>query len=299
MKKHLLDFRLAYYFCSICVAVTLFLSCSKESNHTPPAISFITEVGYAKGDTTLGIGQHVKVGITARGIDQNITYLNVSIDNGSGPITLLDSGMNSSNLNWTYSMIKTAAPFEKWTVTVMDKDRNKASLSITFTKGITLVYGNILSFNNIVLGAQNNTQYKNFFSFQTGLTYSLGEAFANQSAIDMVYYYGTYLSTLSSGYESEAPNFYTGGNGIANWTVKNETRYDTTDVSLTSFQLASNDSLILSIYNPIDAKRKAKFLTPGMLVSFIDHNGKLGLLEIASVTSGDTGHVVMNLKKQE
>ncbi|MEI8201703.1 MAG: hypothetical protein WCH34_01740 [Bacteroidota bacterium] len=294
-----LKVRIAFLFISIFVIGGMLFSCQKDSEHSPPTITLTNDNGFASADTTLSVGAKVKIGIYAHGLGANITYFNVSIDNGTNVQTLLDSGLNASELNWSYEVIKSYLPVEKWIFTVMDKDRNKSSVSISLTKSAISQYGNIISFNNITLGAQNNSSFGNFFSFNTGQAYSLNDAFIYQDSIDMIYYFGSYLSTLSSPMEAEAPNYYTGVNGVANWTVQNETRYDTTDAPLSSFHTAMNDSLILAVYNPIDAKRKAKYLTNGMLISFIDHNGKLGLIEITSVTEGDTGRVVMNIKRQE
>ncbi len=299
MNVHKLFVRIVFFFISIFIICGILYSCKKESESAPPTITLIHDAGFAAGDTTLSVGAKVKIGINAKAMGANITYINVSIDNGTNIQTLLDSGLNVSELNWTYEIIKSSLAAEKWIITVMDKDRNKSSVSVTLTKSAISQYGNIISFNNITLGAQSNISFGNFFSFNTGLTYTLADAFAFQDSIDMLYYFGPYLSTLSSPNETEAPNYYTGVNGISNWTIKNETRYDTTDVSLISFHAASNDSLILAAYNPIDAKRKAKYLEAGMLLSFIDHAGKLGLIEISSVTAGDTGHVVMNIKRQQ
>ncbi len=298
MRKRYSLCRVAFCFSSGFLMMVLLFSCKKESPQTAPTIEFIHDIGYASGDTALGIGTKINIGIRAKGISENITYLNVSIDNGSSTQTLLDSGLNSTDLSWSYPFIKTSSPTERWIFTVMDKNRNKSTITLTFTKGVTL-YGNIISFNNVSLGAQLNTQYGSFFSFGTGQTYLLADAFINQSSIDMVYYYGTYFSTLASANEVEAPNYFTGTNGIANWSVKNETRYDTTDVSISAFDNATNDSLILAVYNPVDAKRKAKYLAPGMLLSFIDHEGKLGMIKVNEVTPGDTGHVVLNIKRQQ
>jgi hypothetical protein len=297
MKLHSL--RVAKYFISVLLIAGLSYSCSKDKTHPSPMLYLINDLGYLAGDTSLPIGSKRRIGIIASAADFNLTYLNVSIDDGNGKQTLLDSGFNVSSLNWSRELIKTSADIETWTITIMDKERNTSSVSIVLSKSPTLVYGNITTFNNIQLGAQNNSSIGSFFSLSTGNIYTLSQAFSAQSDIDIAYYYGTYLSTLSSPNETEAPTFFTGVNGIANWTVKNETRYDTTNVSNTAFQSSTNDSLILAVYNPIDAKRKAKYLSPGMLLSFIDHQGKLGMIEIVSLSPGDTGHVVMNIKKQQ
>lgn len=274
-------------------------SCKKEEAvHTLPSVTFITGSGYTARDTVIVTGQKIRVGINGRATDGPITYFSIRLNDGTQKI-LLDTGMNRSELSYSIDIIKTSAPSETWTFFIMDRNRLKDSISIVLTKSDWSEWGKIMTFEDVVTGAQENADTGSFYSFSTGGIYDLGMAYANQPAIDLVYYFGQYDGTLASPSEAEAPGFFTGPEGIANWTVKNETRYDTTGVTPDDFDRAENDSLLLSVYEPTAGKRKTKFLQPGMVISFKSPAGKLGLIKISGIHGTTAGSLRFSVKIQE
>jgi len=279
--------------------ISLNLSCTKQVlDGDPPQIKFIRDPGFVYHDTTLMIGQKIRVGLDAEGIDKNITFFQISLDNGVRQI-LLDSGLNTPGLQYRLDIIKTANPIEKWTFLVMNKDRKKDSIQLTLHKSDSSHYGPIRSFQDVVLGAQKNTVTGSFFSFTTTLIYSLDLAFQNQSFIDLIYYFGSYDATLSSPNEADAPSLFPGPNGIAYWTIKNETRYDTTSLTPQAFDLAENDSLLLAVYEPTAGKRKVKYVTQDQVISFKSQAGKIGLIKVNGLESSSKGIVLLSIKIQE
>jgi hypothetical protein len=284
---------------SIFLIIIGFFSCKKENpENTPPEISLITDSGYITCDTILNPGTLVKVGIEASGVSGNITYLNVLYNDGAIH-TALDSGMNCKTLQYSRNIIKSNSQSETWTFTVMDVNRLKAGITITLTKANIVIYGNIISYTDIILGAQQNNNNGSFFSLSGGTVYFQEEAFNNQNLVDIIYYFGSYESTLSSPAETEAPAFFPGTTGIANWTIKNETKYDTTTITAIQFDQAINDSLLLAAYEPANGKRKTKYLEPGMVISFQDHRGKIGLIKVIATEGGNNGVVELTIKVQE
>ena len=242
----------------------VFYSCKKDKPTNPPTISFIKEPGYIWSDTAIKLGTQVKIGVKATNNEVNITYFNLNLDNGTIQ-TALDSGLNSSSLTFSKTITKSSSQNEKWIFTVMDKNRNKASLSITFTKAYTSSYNDINTYSSVLLGAQNNSSLGSFFSLTHGSIFNLIQAYQVQDSIDIIYYYHpTYSSLLSSPGETEAPNYFTGTNGISDWSIKNVSYYDTTKVTTTQFDQSKNDSLMLNVYDPISGKKKAKYLVPGI-----------------------------------
>ncbi len=277
----------------------LFSSCTKkETIRTPPVIGFVTDSGYASRDTTLMVGQKIRVGVRARGTDGNITYFSIRYNDGAAKI-LLDTGMNRPVLNYTVDVIKTASLHEKWTFLVMDRNRNFDSISLYLTKSDYSKWGKIRTLPGISLGAQERSDTGSFLSLAAGQVFNLGQAWLDQQAIDMIYYYGQYEGTLASPMEAEAPGFFTGAQGIANWTIKNETRYDTTALLPAVFDAAGDDSLLLSAYDPTAGKRKAKYLQPGMVVAFKSPAGKLGLIKVTRLSGTTAGTVTFTVKIQE
>ncbi len=273
-------------------------SCQKDQAPGPPQITFIYEKGYISHDTTIEPGQKVKVGIRAVGPDANLTYFSIRLNDGKSQI-FLDTGFNTPLLDYNLELIKTTAPMEKWTFLIMDRNRIEQSVQIVLTKSDIPKWRKIRSMTDIILGGQENSATGSFFSLADTLVMNLQQAFENQAMVDMVYYYGQYESTLASPNEAEAPGFFTGPKGIANWTVKNETRYDTTVITSQVFDASENDSLILSAYEPTAGKKKGKYLQPGMVFSFKSPDGKLGLIKIQDVQPASTGSVKLTIKIQE
>ncbi len=280
------------------IFVTIFFSCDKSPADLPPQISFLLGAGLTSTDTVLTAGQKVKIGIHASKGSVNLTYFSVRFNDGTNTI-LLDSGMNTASLNYTLDVIKTTAPVETWSFVVMDRNRVERSINLVLTKSDSSAWGKIRTMNDIQLGAQENPAPGSFFSLNENLVMNLQQAFGNQSSADLVYYYGQYEATLASPNEAEAPAFFTGPQGIANWTIKNETRYDTTMITPQMFDLVQNDSLILAAYEPTAGKKKGKYLVPGMVLSFKSPAGKLGLIKIHEVAPLPAGAVKFTVKIQE
>lgn len=279
--------------------ISLNSSCSKnDSGGDPPRIRFITDTGFVSHDTTLKTGQRIRIGLDAEGMDGNITFFQISVDNGVRQI-FLDSGLNSAGLQYRLDIIKTVNPVEKWTFLVMDRNRNKDSIQLILNKSDSSHYGQIRSFADVLLGAQENSTAGSFFSPTTGFVYFLDMAFLNQSLIDLIYYYGLYDGTLSSPNESDAPAVFTGPTGLVNWTVKNETRYDTTSISPQAFDLTENDSLLLAVYEPAAGKRKVKYVAKDQVISFKNQAGKIGLIKVNGMEPSSTGTVSLSVKIQE
>jgi hypothetical protein len=300
----LLPYRNDLYYSWITRLLILFLafhtlSCKKkETVNSMPSIAFIAGLGYTAHDTTLMTGQKIKVGISVQGDGANITYFSIRYNDGSRKI-ILDTGMNRPALTYEMGIIKTSSPVETWTFLVMDRNRQQDSIRIILTRSDSSKWGRISTRTGIVLGAQENTDSGSFYSFASGRVFTLSQAFLDQAAVDLVYYYGQYEGTLASPAEAEAPGFFTGNEGIANWTIKNETRYDTTSVSAEDFDLAMNDSLLLAAYEPAAGKRKAKYLQPGMVVSFKSPSGKLGLIKVTALSGTAAGLLEFSVKIQD
>ena len=288
----------------ICILFILItMSCKKEEGTIAPKIEFIKQAGYIWSDTTLPIGAQVKVGVIASKSNANITYFNIVINtNGTSQIAI-DSGMNATNFSFNYTIYKGVNAEETWTFMTMDKDRNKASISLKLKRSAVTNWGNVKTYNSITLGAQNNTINGSFLSLKSGYTFLLNDAFLNQDSIDVIYYYGalpTYFqSTLSSPGETQAPLFFTGASGISNWTTKHTTMYFLTTLTTTQFDQLTNDSLLIVSFPLLGSTKKSKFLNAGEVISFKDQAGKLGLIKVISVNGTESGTAQLAIKIQE
>ncbi len=275
---------------------SVIVGCHKDTNTcTPAVLHFLTTNGLAVTDTALPPGGSLRVSLEADGSDANITYFGVSMNDGQNHY-VLDSGMNARTLDYTQLIYKGNAGSEHWTFTVMNRRRQISSISFTISKAVVCLWGAIQTYDPVILGAQSNPGRGGFFSLADGQIFTYNQASADPGLTDIIYYFGSYEATLSSPMESEAPGFFP---GLVNWSVRNETRYDTTLLTPAVFRQAQNDSLLLTSYEPVNGKRKAKFLVPGMVVAFRNQAGKAGLLLVNKVTPGVDGEAECTIKVQK
>ena len=280
------------------IVFVCFISCSDEEVSKPPVLEFITDSGFIYNDTTFSIGEKFTIGIRAWDEDDNITFFQILRDNGESQI-FLDSGMNCADFTYKISLIKANDPTETWIFRIMDRDRNLYSKQLKINKSAQSQYGDIREFKDITISAQQVTSPGSFLSLFTGSVYNLDTAFTKQSVTDIIYYFDEFEATLSSPNESEAPAIFNGPAGLANWTMKRETRYDTTMITQQHFEQALNDSLLLAAYEPINAKRKSKYTQPGMVISIVTKEGKIGLINVIDLMPGADGFIKLSIKIQD
>lgn len=282
----------------IILTVLIAFSCKKEENHRPPLIEFIDDSDFVSRDTSLPAGAKILVSLKATDPDDHITFFEVVRDNGNRQI-LLDSGMNCPGFVYKLSILKSNDLFEKWIFKVMDRERNIDSTFLLLERSAVNEYGNIKTLEDITLSAQDLKEPGSFFSISTGEAYCLDTAYTRQEITDIIYYFSEFESTLSSPNESDAPAVFTGPSGLANWTVKSETRYDTTLLAPSDFDQAQNDSLLIACYEPTTGKRKLKYAKLGMVISFISPAYKIGLLYVKEILPGPEGYIKFSIKVQE
>jgi hypothetical protein len=291
--------------CSMIIVLfmILFFSCHKDDDKgIGPAISFRVDTGYVFKDDTVLIGKTFNVGIIAEKGDANITNFIIKVSNDS-TVTYLDTGLNAASLNISETIIKGIAPKDTWTFIVRDKSGNQSEISFNIYADSSSLFGPIITIPSIILGAQNNTTIGSFLYIKNNLVYSLYQAYAIQDSIEICYYYdflqGENNVIASPGANIDA-SVYTGTYGLANWTVKNETRYFLTAFTDNDFANLNNDSLLIATYTPnvTSFKRKAKNLVAGNIYAFHTAKNKLGLFEVLNVNGTDAGTVEIKIKMQ-
>lgn len=297
-----------FIFCLLIFTLTIFYSCKKKSE-TPPVLSFISEPGYITSDRIVPVGLPVKIGINGISEDAPITNLVITMTTVNGTETALDSGLYSNNMRYVKNIYYGASEWERWTFTIMDKNRKRTSLTITLTKDSNSVYGQIASFPTIKLGCQQNLIYGNFLNPETGEVYFADSSATVQNNVYIIMYYALLAIpptdfTFSSPAENDASAYYP---TLTDWTLpKNEIRYkfDSLTVSQQEFDLAYNDSLIISNYTSATiGKRKFKSVRPGYVIPFQitagPMSGKRGLLKIISINGQENGFIEFAMKIQK
>jgi hypothetical protein len=300
---------LSYPFVLLIMLFVLFFNSCKKKSEEPPILTLISETGYTATDRTVAIGLPIKIGITGSSVDAPITNLVITLTTENGTETALDSGLYTNDLRFVKNLSYGASAWEKWTITIMDKNRKKSSQTITLTKDTNSVFGLINYFPSIKLGCQQNLTIGSFLNSETGSIYFADSTNAIQNSIYIISYYASLNFpptdyTFGSPSDNDVTTYYP---NISNWVLpRNEIRYkfDSLTVSPLEFDLAYNDSLIISNYTSATVgKRKFKSARPGYVIPFQVSigamAGKRGLLKIISISGQENGYIEFAMKIQK
>ena len=291
-------------FLLILITALFFWSCKDETSKTwpNPTISFVQDPGFVWNDTTIKAGDQIKIGVTAKTEnDVNLTQLNYTMMD-EFDTTSIDSGINVHELSFEKIITKNLSEFENWTITVYDKAGRSSSLTFNLYKDASAIWGDITHYSSIQFGAQTNATTGSFYSWENNQVYSMEDAFQNQEKINLLYYYDLIESdenTIASPGANIDNSVYPGDYGLANWTIKNITRFVLTNITTQKFITCTNDSLILATsFEFSSGKRKAKNLSPGDIYAF-NNNSKKGLFQVLQVDGEETGTIEIEIKMQE
>jgi hypothetical protein len=297
-----------FYSLIISVLLLLFIQCSDDADVTSsPFVLLKTGDAYTNNEASVPVGGQLRFGISAVGDGFAITNLTIKRITEQGTISELDRGMfiKTGGLDTTVTFYKGNAEQETWKFAIMNSNRDTASVSIIVNKGAGSAYGDIDYFPSITIGYQNNSGLPNFVDINTGITYSSSTISGHEALIDLVSYY--YLSsgisspTLSCPAYTTAKSYYP---AINNWTTQNSTVYDyyTTDnnlISVTQFDAAQNDSLLINGYKPASVSGTCKFCYTGKIIPFKNVQGKYGIIKVIRADEFDTGSIEIAVKIQK
>lgn len=293
----------------VIILLLILVGCTKEGDKTPPKLNLIQSNSFTSDSATVAIGFPYKIGITAQKGGAAITNLVITLTTENGTETALDSGIYNQDFSYERTVSYGASRFEKWSFMIRDKNGKSASTTLTILKDTNSTFGPIAYYSSVKLVTQNNLLPGSFFSLNDGTIFTSANAETNQSAIQIITYWGDKLIpetgfTLSSPGESDVTTFYP---MIMNWTLPyNETRYKTDSVSISheAFDAAYNDSLIITNYtSTTSGKRKFKMVKSGYVIPFQVTTGaaagKRGLIKINSMLDGIDGYIEADIKVQK
>ncbi|MBK7211690.1 MAG: hypothetical protein IPH88_00030 [Bacteroidales bacterium] len=279
-------------------SVLIYSGCTKDEDPIPPVQSFKSGTGYVSSDASIAYGDSIVFGISAKGNGtDNLVKFEVSF-NGD---VLFDSTINTQNFSIELLTVKTVLDKEVWKFVTTDIAGNKDSDSIIVTGD----FGDINTYTDIVLGAQNNTTEKGFISYSNSVStlYTMDEAFNHQADVDMFLFYENTASHVNlmtlAAPGSNITGIFTGASSPENYTTKNLTYFVKTDLSTTVFDGITNDAMIVMSYDPNNKFKKAKMLAVGDVYAFLLASGKYGLLKITEVNGVEDGTVKFSVKIQK
>jgi len=295
--------RLFFFMAAILLAsFTFFTSCTEDADPVdlPPTMSFLTADTLVSANTTLTINEAFYVGVnaiantTSNSKIQSLRVTRIFNNQIVGDDTFPYNDANLSAII-TFSGL-TEAGTENIDFTVTDKDgqSTKKSLQITYEDASTP----IMTFAMNILGSYDSPTGSSFASID-GTVYSQAEAFANQAAIDFLYWWGASTSaTLGAPDDENANLVFTGVNGLPNWTTKNATRFQTTTLTAAEFDAIDNGMVLETNATGSDQTRIPS-LAVDHVIAFITVTGKHGLIKVTEIVSGAAGEITIDVKVQE
>lgn len=304
-----MKFRYIYF---IIIVAVLFSACKKEQEIRPPEIYILSGAQYNSDGDTLEIGEKISFGIRTVSENTNITNFTIKLTSDGITRTLLDSGLYSKGFNIEKTFYQGIEDHAVWTFSVMDRNRQKASVSLSLIKDPNSTFGGIYIYPSVTLGMQANTVHPHFFCASGGRTFSSDSAAQNQYLVDVLAYF---KYSADNGIDLPSPTFSSPGediNGIGElydlfypeltgWTTRNYTKYDIRSdngVSLTEFNDAHNDSLLIVSYDDVWGKKKYKWAMDGTIIPFQTAAGKKGLIYVIHADTVETGIITFSMKVQ-
>lgn len=283
------------------VVVLLMTSCSKdEDEKVPPTLNLKAGEGWVSQDMNAAAGDTLNFGITAasNGTD-NLVNFKIKYNQE----VVYDSTFNNATFEEDLYTLKTPSETDVFEFIVTDKAGNVTSITVT----VTGEFGEINTYNVVLLGAQDNVDVESFLSLSNNTTvkYMQGDAFNHQADIDMFCFYEdtpenqNFMTLAAPG--SGIEGIFTGNSSPDNYTVKNTTRFVKAEITATQFDQITNDGALIFSYkaNEDNARRKASKLTADDVYSFKIQSGLYGLLKVISVNGTETGTLEMAIKIQK
>jgi len=275
------------------------VSCeNKPESGEKPSIRLLRGCCTISTDTAISPGETMAFAIEAKAGDFPVTQLSVRVISESMQ-TYFDTGMFVNDIIWDGEFVKSFNDNETWEFVIRDRYSQESSVSIEIANDTISGLGQIITLENIVLGAQNN-ETGGFYSLDSNAVYPASEAQLHQEIIDKVYYYyGEDENVIASPGANIESDVFSADIHPANWDIRNTTRYIPLDYSIQDFDVIQNDSTLIASYLEGEGKRKAKNLIPGNVFSFKTHELKFGMMKINEVNGAENGTISIDVKIQQ
>jgi hypothetical protein len=298
MKKYLLFFGAIVLFS----ATLLISSCTTDNTTTdlPPTIEFVAGAGYISGNATLTVDSQFSIKVLAQSNVTSGTKLESMKITRVFNLSSWDTTLTFSET--TYTLIssffaRSTEGVEKIEFKVTDKDGQSAtiSLQITTQAGTTPIN----TFPMTILGSYQSATGSSFASID-GTVYTQAEAFANQAAIDFLYWWGASTNaTIGAPDDPKANLVFTGPNGLPNWTTKNATRFVETTVTVAEFDAINDGNVLATLAAGATTLSHFGDLATDVVFGFKTQSGKFGLIKVINVNTGASGDITIDVKVQQ
>ncbi len=302
----ILTARLSYFSLLLFLSI-VGISCSKEETRHNASLLLKTGASYTTNNEEVKLGGSIRIGVLASGAGSPLTYLRIERVTGNDTVVQIDRGIYIGNegMDEDFIFSKDTSALEEWRVIVMNADRDTAVRSLTVFRGSGSAWGPINSYDNIEISLQDNPTSNWFVDLDSGLTYTSASVAGKEQDIDiMAYFYFTFglpsPSLTCPGYTA-AVGYYP---DISSWVVKNNTLFDylSSDnnlVSVEQFDMAVNDSLLVTAYQPSKVSGNCKYCYTDKVIPFRNSAGKYGLIRVKQADLSSEGIMKISVKIQK
>lgn len=283
----------------LAVALTslLIISCKKDNGD--PTIKFVTGPGFTGKDTIIKVNYTLTVSLE---VNWNGTDVLETLDVKPNDVSIQTFTVSGEKANFNLNILKGTDEKEKWTFVIIDVKGNQSGITLNLTKDPNSEFGGINYYNSVVIGTPNNTAKGGFISLQTqpATIYTLEGAFTNQAKIDLLFYSDPATnSTLASPGSDIPDNLYPGARNISLWSVRNQSRFLKSAMTVSDFNAIANDAAIVNAWTDTGSALKAGDLKADDIWLIKLQSGKKGAILVKRIISGDAGEIEFAIKIQQ
>ena len=281
---------------SLLSGLLLLASCGSDAGD--PVMYFVEAEGFQSKDTMLMVGDSAKIGLYLEWNGKNdLLNLEVAV---SG-VFIRNLAVEQNRGEYAINLVKDASQKEEWQFTLTDTKNHAVSKSITFTKDPNSVFGGVIGYQHVVLGTQSNPINPGFLDLGSPEIYDLGNAFVNQSEVDLLLYYDISAAALvlASPGANIPDDIYTGDKRPQVWETRNHTALMLSGFSADDFSKFVHDGHILTAFDPESTAELVSPLAEGQVYLFKTTSGLYGGLLINTLTGGIDGQADFSLIIQD
>lgn len=157
-----------------------------------------------------------------------------------------------------------------------------------------------------IFGDQVNNSAGSFFATSNGTVYTQAQAKANDSLVDLLYYYGaTNKATIANPTDASAATIFDNATtGLQTWVVKNNTQLRSTLLTAEMFNAISADSTLTKLYTASaigTALTATTDLAAGDVIAFKTVKNKSGFLKVVNIVenNGNADYITVDVKIQK
>lgn len=276
-------------------ATLVFTSCSDdEEEQKNPTIT--VDSNSTPESTTLKPGADIKIKFSAtKGPDgKKIDEVRLEISQDGGTYSAVSGypdkgtdgkGIDADNYQFdkTFSARTVQSGTDAYRITVLDKDGNSATRTLTYKIEATAVIDSTpVSYNNITLSNANG-----YFSTSNGTRYNEADAEANATSVDVTYFFsGTSGNNLASA-PARSNNTLYGSFAITWGSVGME--YRTTSMTKADFDAIDNTNDIAPAFNSGTPAEVTGGNAPGSRITSVAGGGMGGQFKAGSVIAFKSG----------